>query len=339
MVDWLLLVLPGVIWGASFLFIAEGLDAVSPNGVTFFRIVVGFATLSLVPAARRPIAKSDRLGTALLGVLWFAFPLSMFPFAEQHVSSALTGMMNGALPLFAAAIASIVARQLPSRATIAGLAVAFAGAIMIALPGSSSIDGASGDAQQSLGIGLILMALVSYGFAINLARPLQQRNGALPVVWRAQAVALVLTAPLGVPAVANAHWSARPLASLIALGVGGTCLANVLAATAAGRLGATRASATAFLMPVVALILGVTLRHERVAALSIVGCAICLFGAWLIRQAGMATAGEAPLKRGPTGNAVADGAVAAPRLDELQVVGADGLGRGVVRQAAEQELR
>ena len=51
-IDWLLIVLPGVIWGASFLFIAEGLTAVAPDGVTFIRIVIGFLTLSLVPGAR-----------------------------------------------------------------------------------------------------------------------------------------------------------------------------------------------------------------------------------------------------------------------------------------------
>ena len=51
-------------------------------------------------------------------MLWLAFPLSMFPFAEQHVSSALTGMLNGATPLFAAAVASILARRVPSRAVL-----------------------------------------------------------------------------------------------------------------------------------------------------------------------------------------------------------------------------
>src|SRR5438093_6873705 len=95
---WLLVVVPGVIWGASFLFIAEGLQAVAPMGVTFVRIAVGFVTLSLVPSARRPIVRADRLKTALLGILWLAFPLSMFPLAEQHVSSALAGLLNGATP-------------------------------------------------------------------------------------------------------------------------------------------------------------------------------------------------------------------------------------------------
>jgi drug/metabolite transporter (DMT)-like permease len=131
------------------------------------------------------------------------------------------------------------------------------------------------------------MALMSYGFAINLARALQMRNGALPVMWRALAVAVVLTAPLGIPSVMDARWSLRPVASLLALGAFGTAIAYVLTATAAGRVGATRASATTFLMPVVALILGVVIRHETVAPLSIAGAAICLAGAWIIRMAGV----------------------------------------------------
>lgn len=279
LVDWSLLILPGIIWGASFLFIAEGLAALAPNGITFFRIAVGFSTLSLIPAARRPIARRDLLPTALLGVLWLAFPLSMFPFAEQHVSSALTGMLNGATPLFVAAVASILARQAPDRGTATGLGVGFAGAVLLALP-------ELGHSRSSLfGVSLILVALVCYGVAINLARPLQQRNGALPVIWRALGVAVLLTAPLGLPAVLRGHWSMRPLLCLLALGALGTAIANVMTATAAGRFGATRAAATTFLMPGVALILGVTIRGEHVAPISIVGAGVCLLGAWLIRRA------------------------------------------------------
>ncbi len=285
MVNWLLLVVPGCIWGASFLFIAEGLDAVAPNGLTFTRICVGFLTLSLVPGARRPIRASDRWATAWLGVLWLAFPLSMFPFAEQHVSSALAGMLNGAVAIFAAATASLLARRLPSAAVLAGLGVGFFGAILTAYGGGAR---ASGDTGQLLGIFLIVLALVSYGAAVNLAGPLQQRNGALPVIWRAQAVALALTAPLGIPDLLAAHWSPRPLAAVILLGAGGTAIAHVLTTVAAGRMGATTASATTFLMPGVALALGILVRHERVAPLSVVGAAVCLAGAWLIRHARVA---------------------------------------------------
>jgi drug/metabolite transporter (DMT)-like permease len=72
---------------------------------------------------------------------------------------------------------------------------------------------------------------------------------------------------------------------MLALGALGTGVAYVLTVMAAGRVGATRASATAFLIPPVALLLGVLVRGEHVAALSVLGGVVCLAGAWLMRRA------------------------------------------------------
>ncbi len=129
LLDWTVLVLPGAIWGASFLFIAEGLEALPPDSITFLRFVIGFLTLSMVPGARRTVLATDRTGIAWLGILWLAFPMSMFPHAEQHVSSALTGMLNGAVPLIATGVAVVAARRLPSRAVLLGLSVGSAGVV------------------------------------------------------------------------------------------------------------------------------------------------------------------------------------------------------------------
>jgi len=286
--DWILLIVPGVVWGASFLFIAEGLAAMGPNGVTFSRILIGFLTLALFPGSRRAISRADWPGTALVGVLWMAFPLSMFPYAEQHVSSALTGMLNGSVPLFTAIVGAGMARRWPSRDIANGLAVGLAGGVLMGLPTLGQ------GRSTALGVLLILAALVSYGFALNVARPIQQRQGALPVIWRAQLVALVLTAPLGLPDVLHARWSPGPIFSLLALGALGTAVAYVLTVMAAGRIGATKAAATAFLIPPVALLLGVLVRGEHVATLSVVGGVVCLGGAWLMRRAQLEHAVRAP---------------------------------------------
>jgi drug/metabolite transporter (DMT)-like permease len=53
---------------------------------------------------------------------------------------------------------------------------------------------------------------------------------------------------------------------------------------AAGRFGAARASATTFLIPIVALILGMLVLGERVDAVSVVGGMICLVGAWVMKK-------------------------------------------------------
>ena len=286
--DWLLLVIPGLIWGASFLFIAEALEAIGPNGLTFFRLVIGFATLALFPATWRSVELRDWASIAVLGVMWMAFPLSMFPHAEERVSSAVTGMLNGAGPLFVAIVASTVSRKLPSRNVVAGLLVGVAGTILIALPAIH--EGRS----SSAGVLMILVALVSYAFAINIAQPLQHKYGALPVIWRAQAVAMILTAPFGASELLDARWTRGPLLAILALGAFGTGIAFVLMATAAGRVGPTRASATVFLIPGVALLLGVLVRNETVALLSVLGSAVCVAGALLMRRAQSAPRTVAP---------------------------------------------
>jgi drug/metabolite transporter (DMT)-like permease len=211
-------------------------------------------------------------------------------------------MLNGAVPLFTAIVAAGIARRWPSRSIALGIAVGLAGGVLMAWPTVGQ------GRSTALGVLLILAALVSYGFALNVARPVQQRQGALPVIWRAQAVALVLTAPLGLPEALEARWSLGPMLSLLALGALGTGVAYVLTVMAAGRVGATKASATAFLIPPVALLLGVLVRGEHVATLSVVGGIVCLAGAWLMRRAQMEHAAPrpAPALRAPSYNQVGE---------------------------------
>ena len=100
--DWMMFLGVGLIWGSSFFFIAVGLQSLAPEVITPMRLVFGFLALGLFPAARQRVERTDWPRIALLGVIWMALPLSMFPFAEERVSSALTGMLNGANPMFTA---------------------------------------------------------------------------------------------------------------------------------------------------------------------------------------------------------------------------------------------
>ena len=279
--DWLLIVVTSAVWGASFLLIAEGLETLEPGVVAFGRLAFGFLALSLVPQARRTrIDPVDRSRIVVLGFVWLAAPMMLFPIAEQWVSSAVAGMLNGAVPLVAALVASVLLRRAPGRNQLAGLAVGFLGVVAISLP---SMQGGS---KTALGASLVLLAVVSYGFAGNFIVPLQQRYGSLAVIWRAQMAGLVFTAPYALIGVPDSSLAVKPVLAVVVLGALGTGLAFAAAGTLFGRVGATRGSVIGYLIPVVALALGVVFRDEHVAALAIGGLVLVLGGAWLTSRSG-----------------------------------------------------
>ncbi len=160
--DWALLTGVALIWGSSFLFIEIALDSLSPGLVTWARIVAGFLTLGLFPTARRPVDRQEWPRIVLLSVTWTAFPFLLFPIAQQYIDSALTGMLNALVPIFAATIAAILLRRLPRRIQLVGLVIGLAGAGLISLPALKA------GGSTALGVALIVTATVSYGLSVNI---------------------------------------------------------------------------------------------------------------------------------------------------------------------------
>ena len=90
--DWVQLIFAGIVWGGSFIFIASGLDHFSPGVVTVARLTLGCLTLGLFRSARTVrIDRADWPRVVLVGITWLAFPMTLFPIAQQHISSGLAG--------------------------------------------------------------------------------------------------------------------------------------------------------------------------------------------------------------------------------------------------------
>jgi len=208
-------------------------------------------------------------------VVWMTVPFVLFAVAQQWIDSSLAGMINAAAPPFTALIAALVVRHLPGRLQAAGLVVGFLGVVAVSYPSLS--EGHS----TILGVLLVLLATVLYGCAFNLAPPLQRRHGALPVIWRAQLVALVFLAPVAIAGVPGSDFAWSSLAAMVALGAVGTALAFIWFTTLVGRVGATRGSVTIYFIPIVAIVLGALLRDETVHAAALAGTALVLAGAYL----------------------------------------------------------
>jgi drug/metabolite transporter (DMT)-like permease len=274
--DWGLFLSLALIWGSSFLFIAIGLDAFHPGLVTLLRVALGAAFLALIPRTRRiAIDRSDRGKVALLAAIWVAIPFTLFPIAQQWIDSAIAGMLNGATPIFTALLATVLLRSLPGPLQIAGLIVGFAGILAIALPSAGS------GTTAAVGVVLVVLATVGYAVSLNMVPPLQQKYGSLPLMARVQWMAVPMVIPFGLVGMGDSTFAWPSLLAVAAIGILGTGLAFVLMGTLAGSVGATRASFLTYLIPVVALVLGVIFRNEVISPIAIVGVGLVIIGAVL----------------------------------------------------------
>lgn len=274
--DWALFVSVSLIWGSSFLLMAIGLDAFEPGLITVLRVALGAGALWLVPKARATsVHRADWPRLVALSFLWVAIPFTLFPIAQQYINSAIAGMLNGAMPIFAAVFAVILLRRLPRRTTIVGLVIGFVGVVAISAP---SIGQGS---SEALGVVLVLLATVCYGISVNIAAPIQQQYGSIPVMARMLALATVWTAPLGLSGAARSEFAWGPFVAVATAGVLGTGIAFVIMGSLVGRVGATRASFITYVIPVVALVLGVVFRGDEVAPIAVVGVVLVIAGAAL----------------------------------------------------------
>lgn len=274
-VDWALFLTLGTVWGSSFVLMAIGLESFRPGLVTWLRIVFGAAALWSLRGARVRIDRPDLPRLLVTSISWVVLPFWLFPLAQGSVNSATAGMLNGAVPIFTAILASALLRKPPGARQLIGIPVGFVGVAAIAT------SAAAAGPSQLLGVVEVLVACVCYAIAFNVSAPLQQKYGSLPVVAAILAIATVLTAPLGIGSLPGSSFAWDALAAMAVLGLVGTGFAFVLMGRLVGRVGPTRASIVGYLIPVVALGLGVVLRGDDVGPFALAGVVLVVVGAYL----------------------------------------------------------
>lgn len=288
-VDWTMFLSLALIWGSSFLFMAIGLDAFDPGIVTFIRVSLGALFFVFIPRARATrIDREDWPRVGLLAVIWVAIPFTLFPIAQQWISSAATGMLNGSTPIFTAVIATILLRSLPGLLQMLGLLIGFGGIVAIALP--SAGEGTT----AAIGVILAVTATIGYAISLNIATPLQQKYGPAPLMARVVWLGIPLVLPYGLYGLGKSTFAWDSFVAVTAVGLLGTGLAFIFMGTLLRSVGATRSSFITYLMPVVALILGVVFRDEVVSPIAILGVGLVIAGALL------ASRREGNLRRSPS---------------------------------------
>jgi drug/metabolite transporter (DMT)-like permease len=276
--SWLLLLILASIWGASYLLIKIGLRDLSPAMVAFVRIALAAAVLMPIAAAQGALrGLRGRVGViVLVGAVQVAGPFWLIPIGEQHIASALAGILVATTPIFTALLAIRVDHEERSEGLrLVGVGIGLAGVVLL-----FGLD-LGGSSAAVLGGLAVVLAGVGYsigGFVVKHrfsdARPL----GVVASVMTASAALLLIpaiaTAPTGVPGLG-------PLAAVAALGVFGTGAAFVIFYLLIGTVGPGRTMIVSYLAPGFAVVYGATLLSESVTAATLAGLALIVGGSWL----------------------------------------------------------
>ncbi|MFW3170900.1 DMT family transporter [Geodermatophilus sp. CPCC 206100] len=279
---WALFLAMSVIWGVPYLLIKVAVGDLSPVVVVFGRCVLGAALLLPWTVARGQLRPALRHWRPLLlfTVLEMTGPWLLLSYAEQTLSSSLTGLLVAGVP-FVAALAARVAgeeeRLTPVR--LAGMGLGVAGiAVLLGL-----------DVEGLALLPLLAVALVVVGYAtapLIVSRALPDVPGVA-----ASAVALTVTAvvyaPFAVPQLGTAARApADALLSVVVLGVLCTAVALALFFALIREVGPQRALVITFLNPAVAVLLGVLLLDEPFTLGLAVGLPVIVLGCALATRRG-----------------------------------------------------
>lgn len=276
-----------LIWGSSFLFIKVGLQGLGPVQIVLARLFFGAVVLAgvlLVRGTRFPRTPVTWGHLAVAAVFGNILPYFSFAWAEQYVASNVAGVLNATTPLFTMVLAlAATSERRASPARVLGLIVGFAGVVVILAPWELLTAGGSWQGQLAC-----LAAAFSYGISyIYISRFLTGRGLSSPVLAAGQLAAatvlLGVTAPLTATAPIDPSWAVA--GSMAALGVLGTGVAYLLLYRLIGDEGPTAASTVTYLIPIVAVFLGVVGLGEPLTWNLAAGTAVILAGVALTNRA------------------------------------------------------
>ncbi|SFL26804.1 EamA domain-containing membrane protein RarD [Geodermatophilus ruber] len=271
---WALFLAMSVIWGVPYLLIKVSVEELSPVLVVFGRCVLGAALLLPWVIARgwlRPALRHWRALLLFTG-LEMAGPWLLLSYAEQSLSSSLTGLLVAAVPFVAALAGRLVGEE--DRLTPARLLGMGLGVVGIALLLGLDIEGAQ--LLPIVAVGLVIIGYATGPLVVSRALPEVPGAAASAI---ALTVASVVYAPFAVPRLDEVgEASAAALVSLAALGVVCTALAMALFFALIREVGPQRALVITFLNPAVAVVLGVLLLGESFTLGLAVGLPLILLG-------------------------------------------------------------
>jgi drug/metabolite transporter (DMT)-like permease len=290
-----------LVWGSTYLAIAVMIESLPPllaAGVRF--LVAGLIMVAVLElgsrlrgrgAPERPSGREWR-STAVVGVALLLGGNGLVVLSELHIPSGIAAVVVASLPIWMAAMESVITRRRPSRLAMAGLVAGLVGVAIMLMPAQGI------DRLDPVGVLMALAASISWAAGSLYARraPLP-RSGLLATAMEmlSGGAALVLVAlVLGEFSQADpARFTLASLAALAYLIVFGSIVAFSAYTWLLAHVPVSTVSTYAYVNPIVAVALGALLLSEPITLRTLLASAI-IIGAVVAMVSGRDRGAEQP---------------------------------------------
>ena len=273
-------------WASAFVVIRGVAPEVGGGALALGRLTVGVVALGVLLLIQRKWVRPTRgdwIRLAIYGAGWFGAYNIALNLAEHTLDAGTTAMIVNIGPILIALGAGLFLREGIPRWLAIGAGVAFLGVLLIGI-GTSLVSGGSRPIDP-IGVLWCLVAAVTYAIGVIAQKPMA---GRLPA-GQMSLIGAVIGAIVCLPFVGQltgelAAASTPAWLGILYLGVVPTALAFTTWGYALGHMPAGQLGVTTYIVPPLAIIMGLIFFGEVPAPLAIVGGVICLIGVALSRR-------------------------------------------------------
>jgi drug/metabolite transporter (DMT)-like permease len=273
----LLLLLTGL-WGSSFLFIEVALEEVEPTVLIALRLLT--AALVLVPflALRQgaPAFRQLRAGwqpVLVLGAINAAIPFTLIAWGQKHIDSGIAAIANASVPIF---VALLAIHFRPSEKVTGSRAVGIAAGIV----GVAVLAGANPEGGWWAVAGTLAVVAASFLYAAGAlyAQTHVENLEPMLLVTGSTIVGTLMLAPFAIAQAPTSLPGWKVWLAIAVLGVGGMAIGQFVYYVLLETHGSTKAALVTYLLPGMALVLGMVVLDEPLTVAAVVGLALVLLG-------------------------------------------------------------
>ena len=268
--SWLLLLLLACIWGSSFILMKKGMYTTSGEAifsapqVASLRILLAALVLFpfAIPSLKKLFHRKNAWRFLSVGLSGNLIPAFLFTYAETGISSGLAGMLNSFTPIFTLLVGVLLFQIKAKLFQVIGAAIGTAGIFLLVILGKSASF--TGNMEQIIAV---IIATLLYGLSLNLIKHKLAGFTSIEITSLSFASILIPSAfaffYFQTPAVMFTNPAAGPAFLYISiLGIIGTAMAVFLFNGIIKKSSALFASSVTYLIPIVAVIIGLSFSEE-----------------------------------------------------------------------------